>query len=364
MPSKQKIKLAFVMPHLSIGGAESVVKNFIQNLNREKFDITLILISKLSDDQVKDFKSVNVLECKEDKLRNSIPRLVQFLRKSKPDIIFSSLAYLNLVLILLSRIKAIKGKIVVREANMPNKNIKNSKHPIFFKFLYKMLYRHAQLVIASSQTMQDEFINFYHLPRNKITVIHNPVDELTIRDKSASLETNDTKTKYIVAAGRLTHQKGYDILLEWFASAKIKEYELIILGDGPLRQDLVNQSNSLKIQHLVKFLGYQKNPWPWYASADIFILASRWEGMPNAVLESLACGTPVIISKEAGGIADLSRLCEPGAVSIFEDPSDSIIHSLSPFKAKSSKNSLLPIEYSMNSSVESLEEIFQEIASQ
>lgn len=364
MSITKKIKIAFVMPHLSVGGAESVVKNFIQNLNREKFDITLILISELSDDQAIDFQNVNILECKQDKLRNAIPGLVQFLRKSNPDIIFSSLAYLNLLLIFLSLTRAIKGRVVVREANMPNKNIKNSQYPVLFKCLYKMLYRHAQLVIASSQTMQDEFIKFFDHPTAKITVINNPVDELAIRDQSLSLEMIDTKTRYIVAAGRLTHQKGYDILLEWFASTKLKSYQLIVLGDGPLKHDLINQVNSLKIQHLVKFQGYQKNPWSWYASADIFMLASRWEGMPNAVLESLACGTPVIISKEAGGIADLSRLCEPGAVSIFNDPSeiDSIIDSLELNKTQSPKNSLLPREYSIASSIESLEEIFQDIA--
>lgn len=365
MPSKHKIKLAFVMPHLSIGGAENVVKNFIQNLNREKFDITLILIDKLSKDQLEDFEGINLFECNQDRLRNSIPRLVQYLRESNPDIIFSSLAYLNLLLIFLSKIMLIKGKIVVREANMPNKNIENSNHPIFFKFLYKMLYRHAEFVIASSQTMHDEFIEFLDFPKTKIAVINNPIDESTIRDKAIIFKHKDNKEKYIVAAGRLTKQKGYDILLEWFAATKIQGYKLIILGEGPLKQDLINQASSLKIGHLVKFLGYQKNPWCWYAFADIFILASRWEGMPNAVLESLACGTPVIISSSAGGIADLSRLCKPGAVSIFKNSSeiDSIIKSLTLHNDQSLKNSLLPREYRMKFSIDSLEQKFQNILS-
>ena len=108
-----------------------------------------------------------------------------------------------------------------------------------------------------------------------------------------------------IAAGRLTFQKGFDRLLYWFSELGEDKATLTILGDGKFKNKLMNETKLLNLQEQVKFIGFCDNPWEWYAGADVFLLSSRWEGMPNAVLESLACGTSVIATAESGGIKEI-----------------------------------------------------------
>src|SRR3546814_18465284 len=82
---------------------------------------------------------------------------------------------------------------------------------------------------------------------------------------------------------------------------------LTILGDGAERDALLRQAEALHLASTVTFTGFVEAPWPYYAGADAFLMPSRWEGMPNAALEALACGTPVLATPEAGGLIELAR---------------------------------------------------------
>jgi glycosyltransferase involved in cell wall biosynthesis len=87
----------------------------------------------------------------------------------------------------------------------------------------------------------------------------------------------------------------------------IRKYHLTIIGDGELREKLKGLSIKLGIEESVSFLGFQINPYKYLEIADIFISSSRHEGFPNAVLESLACGTPVVANNYKGGISEIIR---------------------------------------------------------
>jgi glycosyltransferase involved in cell wall biosynthesis len=111
----------------------------------------------------------------------------------------------------------------------------------------------------------------------------------------------------MVSAGTLEHRKGFDLLID--AMSKIvKENDkvhLTLLGDGPEKENLRKQIKSLSLSDNVRLAGFQKNPFIYFSRADLFVLSSRYEGLPNAVLESLACGTPVVAFNCPGGIDEI-----------------------------------------------------------
>ena len=120
---------------------------------------------------------------------------------------------------------------------------------------------------------------------------------------SCGLEDNK---KYILSLSRLSHKKGLEYLFKAFSSLDAKDTELVVVGDGPLKEKLVIMASDLKIANKVKFIGSvpHKETYLWYNAADVYCLPSLWEGCPNVIIESLACGTPVVSTK-VGGIPDL-----------------------------------------------------------
>jgi glycosyltransferase involved in cell wall biosynthesis len=104
--------------------------------------------------------------------------------------------------------------------------------------------------------------------------------------------------------------------LDMFAELGDAKAELVILGEGPLETPLKQQAIALGVSSRVRFEGFTDNPWAWFATADAFLLPSRWEGMPNAALEALACGLPVLATPESGGIAEVAVAAELGAVQV------------------------------------------------
>ena len=124
----------------------------------------------------------------------------------------------------------------------------------------------------------------------------------------------------MVAAGRLEFQKGHDVLLRAFAaSAACAELDLVILGEGSLEATLKAQARALGVAERVRFQGFEPNPWAWFARARAFVLASRWEGFPNALLEAMACGAPVIASACDFGPREA---VEPGRSGLLVPPGD------------------------------------------
>jgi len=209
--------------------------------------------------------------------------------------------------------------------------------------------------------MKNEFILDFFIPESIVTILPNPVDTEMIKSSISPIERFDNEGVCYVASGRLTYQKGFDQLLRWFSALNNKTATLVILGDGDDKSKLIQQSNDLNIQDQVKFIGFCKNPWKWYAGADVFLLSSRWEGLPNVVLESLTCGTPVIATSESGGIAEIASQVKIGDLIVTSTPSIFINEMLKikPNPSKKMKVSLLPKIYNIKHSVSILERLMR-----
>lgn len=165
-------------------------------------------------------------------------------------------------------------------------------------------------VVAVSVEIRDELVARLNVPPTKVSVIRNGIDLDLVRRQSASPAEwpwNDG-TPVILGVGRLVPQKNFGLLVEAFAIARRRRpLRLAILGDGPTgaREALIDRAQSLGVADDVWLPGHVSNPYPYYKGSGLFVLASRWEGMSNALLEAMACGCPVVAASSAVGSAEL-----------------------------------------------------------
>lgn len=145
-------------------------------------------------------------------------------------------------------------------------------------------------------------------PQNMVR-IYNPVDSARLSRMAEGNSPFLSRSPQLVASGRLEHAKGFDVLLTAFALVRghVPDVRLTIMGEGALGEALRAQSRSLGLQDTVTFPGFVLNPYPYYAHADLFVLSSRYEGLPNAMLEAMALGAPVIATDCPGGVREVVR---------------------------------------------------------
>jgi N-acetylgalactosamine-N,N'-diacetylbacillosaminyl-diphospho-undecaprenol 4-alpha-N-acetylgalactosaminyltransferase len=161
--------------------------------------------------------------------------------------------------------------------------------------LVRNTYRAADRVLANFKRLAVSLAGTFELPSEKLRMVHNPVDLETIRGRVAETAQAAPPRPLIVSVGRLVAQKGHDILLRALAGSGYRDsHHLVIVGEGPAEQSLLALAGELGNAGRVHLLGFPANPWALVARAEFLVLASRCEGFANALLEALACGTPVV----------------------------------------------------------------------
>ncbi|MEH7086684.1 glycosyltransferase [Neobacillus drentensis] len=305
-----KKKILFVIPSLEGGGAERVIVNLLRNIDRTKFNVNFIAIN-LQGPYVKDLPNdINIIDLKKTRARYSIFKLIKEINKIKPDSILTTLGFINILLIIIKPFLFGKPRIVIREANTVSKNFSGTSNlkKSIYKSIYSYLYPKADVIIAQSEGMKNDLINFLSLPPNKIKRIYNPIDINTIISKSKEFNPfMHNGVQNIVSIGRLTYQKGFDILIEAFKVVvdHNPNTKLTILGEGPLKKELLDLADNLGIINNINFEGFKENPYPYLSNSDVFVLSSRWEGFPNVLLEALACGSNIVSTNCKSGPSEI-----------------------------------------------------------
>jgi glycosyltransferase involved in cell wall biosynthesis len=258
---------------------------------------------------------ISLTDLKTPRLRHSLGRLRRLIRGERPDVIFSSIVYLNVALIIMRFFLGYRPALVVREANILSLSLRNVRYGRVLAFLVRRFYRHADAVIATSARMALDLVDTFGVPTRKIHILENPVLIEGNIGKKASVNAG-----IVVSAGRLVEQKGFDLLLSWMTQTPAK-WCLKIFGDGPLRELLEEQISASGLSHRVQIFPFDLTWWQECVRAGVFVLPSRWEGMPNAALEALALGTPVVATSTSGGLPELVDELPSGALQIVDDGS-------------------------------------------
>jgi len=298
-----KSKLLFVIPSLINGGTQQVLVQLVNSLDKNKYDILLVLFEDIFDYKEElDPSIIMVFLHKKDKW--GIFKLVFRLRKImcdfKPNVVMSFSHYANIVAALPTFLIKKEFKFIVCEHSYSPKYLPDVGLKHLRSCLMKISYARADKIVAVSKGIKEAIETDFNVKSEKIAVIHNPISLEEIRSKSQK-ETGytyfkDKNVNVIISVGRLSKEKRFDILLRAFALVKREKenVRLVILGKGKMQKELETLASRLDIDKCVDFVGFQSNPFAWVSKADMFVLSSDFEGFPMVLLEAMACGVPVI----------------------------------------------------------------------
>jgi glycosyltransferase involved in cell wall biosynthesis len=316
-------RVLLLLPSLKGGGAERVFSILLRHMDRRRVEPHLALL-RAEGPYLQDIPpDVLVYELKASRARYSLPSIIRLIWKLRPQAVLSTLPPTNVALILSAPLFPRGTRIVLFEASFPSTPLANSSHPRLWTWLYRRLYKRADKVVCFSDSLIDEMFGKFNVPRQKMVRIYNPVDIQNVR-KLAESGGNPYlgPGPHLVAAGRLSPEKGFDLLLAAMSllRERLPHADLTILGEGPLAGELAAQAERLGLGECVCFAGFRQNPWPYFKHATTLVLPSRYEGLPNVVLEALALETPVVAFDCPGALRELQAGC-PGLVTVPpEDP--------------------------------------------
>jgi len=311
-------KIMFVMPSLTGGGAERVMLTLINHIDKSKF-IPIFVLTNKEGRFLKVLKTlpkdVEIIDLDTKQARYAIFKIAKVIKEIKPDIVFSTLGHLNLLMAMIRPFFSREIKFISRESNTVSVENKQEKYPKLFDWLFKNVYNNFDLIITQSKYMRDDLIENFGTKKEKIAVIYNPVDIDNVQNKAQESVKNlyDNSKINLVAAGRLAPQKGFDILVESMKYLDDK-YHVTILGEGDDKEELEALIKTHKVEDKVTLAGFQHNPYVYMDKADFFVLSSRYEGLPNVILESNVCGTPSVAFTSPGGTAEIIKDGETGVL--------------------------------------------------
>lgn len=324
MPNKNQ-RLLIITPSFAGGGAEKVAINLANEYSANGIHVTLLVIQNHGSYRCLLNSDVDVIDLNAKGYIGSFIKVFLALKKLKPTKVLSVIRDVN-IFVGMSYFLLRKPRLIYREANTLN-HIYNSvwfKRVIWF-LLLRSTYSNANYVIANSLGTKKHLLDSKIIKSSKIKVIDNPVIPKNINELLNSSVNddwlNDPELKVVLNVGRLHTQKNQSLLITSFAKIhkKIDNIRLIILGDGVEKERLINLAKNLGVADKVKIVPFQKNPYPYYKNASLFVLTSDYEGFGNVLVEALASGNPVISTMCPGGP---ESILSNGSYGVLVSPGD------------------------------------------
>jgi glycosyltransferase involved in cell wall biosynthesis len=306
----RRVKVCFVIPSLSGGGAERVAVQVLNALDGDRWDRSMYLFTR-SGPFLADVAPAVRLESADTSSRVGRWRGLRcFVRRARPDVVVAFLSYLS---VLTATRAARVGTRVVFDVVAPVSAFLTDSEYRWSGRWNRRLFSAAtrigcaltDLIVATSRGVAEDLVDSFGAPPARVRVVPNPVDlaavaaaaqaplDRTLRDR--------WKPPVVVAAGRLAEAKNYPLLIDAFALLREQmPASLFILGKGDQEPALRERIERRGLGDVVHLCGFQSNPWKYMARADVFALTSRYEGFGNVVIEAMACGVPVVATSSPG----------------------------------------------------------------
>jgi glycosyltransferase involved in cell wall biosynthesis len=297
LPAPEPRHVLVVRPTLGHGGADHVTLTLLASLDRRRLKPSLAL-ARGDRTLLPDLPSdVPLHDLGSRGLATVWRPLARLLRRLKPDVLFSTSSGGNLTTIVAAQRAGFRGRVVISERNGLVRDQPPTRRALLL-LLKRALYRRADLVTAVSEGVRGDLIRRLHLDPVRVVTTYNPVvtsDLLAAAAAPLDEPWLAGSQPWLLAVGRLVPAKDFRTLVEAAALLRDRwQARMVILGEGPERPVLLDLARKLGLRGALRLPGYDKNPFRWMSRCTVFVLSSRFEGLPGVLIEAMACGAPVV----------------------------------------------------------------------
>lgn len=311
-PPPAAADIAIYLPSLRGGGAERVMVTLANAFAARGRAVDLVLVSAQGPYLAEVAEGVRIVDLGARRVAASLPALVAYLRRRRPARMLAALNHANVIAVLARGLARVPTRLVISERNHVSRG---GRIGLFsperaLLALMRWTYPHADGVVAVSMGVADDLARAIDLPRARIGVLYNPVLTPALLDRAAARLDHpwfgQDEPPVVLGVGRLTAQKDFPALIQAFARLRSRRpCRLIILGEGELRTELEALVERLGLRADVALPGFVDNPYVWMRRAAMFVLSSAWEGLPNALIQAMACGTRVVSTDCPSGPSEI-----------------------------------------------------------
>jgi glycosyltransferase involved in cell wall biosynthesis len=307
-PRAQPIEMKKVHPNIGVfvsfsgqGGVEKIILTLAEGLASMGCAVDLLPVKARGLNIGEISPLINVRPLNASHTLTSLPALVGYLRRRRPDGLLSAKDRANQVALLAKSVARVPTRLVVRMGTTTSTALRSGGwlKKNGWNLPIRLLYPLADGIVAVSHGVAADLAAITRLPPERFTVIPNPVVSERLSRMAREPVTHPWfqpgMVPVFLGAGRLTRQKDFPTLIRAFALVqRAVPSRLVILGEGRDREALLKLAQSLGIRDRVDLPGFVRNPYPFMAKASAFVLSSIWEGSPNVLTEAMALGTPVV----------------------------------------------------------------------
>lgn len=309
-------KVIFVLKDLTGGGAERMVMRLAAGVAESGVDTELVVFSQSGEFIAELPSHLKMVNLQRKSARQAILPLAAYLRKHQPTAIFTTLRHTAIAVALSHQLTNRSARLIIRESNhlgqltVPSKTLRSQ----LFSAAVRWAYRQADTLTAVSNALREELRAFVGPIRKKgpkVVTRYNPVIgkdfiESSLHSPPQSVRRSSSEMPLIVTAGRLVPQKDHQTLLKAIRLvANDQPVRVVVFGEGPLRGALQEQCAELGLDNHVSFPGFSLDWLTTLAAADMFVLSSRWEGLPGVLIQALALQIPVVSTDCPTGPAEI-----------------------------------------------------------
>lgn len=295
-----KINITFALPNLLPGGAERVVSYIAENLDKETFNSTLLIIG-YSKDASYDIKNIEVIFFEKSRVLNGVVDLFKYIKTNKPDILVSAIGHLNSVTAYLSLLFP-KTIFIAREVNVLSVLAVYEEHNRYnpLGYIFNKRFNFFEKVICQSQDMLDDFNQNFSIKVEKLIVINNPITD-NFKVKEHYVRNNPLR---LITVARFDLEKGHDRILEVLSKISFP-FHYTLIGSGNQKEAIFKLLEKYDLKDKITHIPFTKEVAKYLSESDVYLQGSYVEGFPNAVIESCMVGTPVLAFDAPGGINEI-----------------------------------------------------------
>lgn len=295
------------------GGAQRAMARYATGLALRGIPVDVLTLKPGGPFAAELHPDIRTIAIAGGRLNRAVPAIAGYLRKARPRVLFSTEPGCNVIVILAKLLSLTGTRTVIREGLFPSVAMREDPHRSTRTAyrLSRFIYPHADAVVAIATPMADDLAEVAHLKREAVTTIAvNPV--VTPR----LLEAADLRPMHpwfaegqppvVLGVGRLGAQKGFLTLVQAFEKARVRRAcRLMIIGEGPERPALEAAIAASAYPEDIQLAGFMVEPYAYMRYCGVFVLSSRFEGLPNVLIEAIACGAPVVSTDCKSGPSDV-----------------------------------------------------------